>query len=145
MENTSQYDKQATAFLKKTVTSYSATFLRHGKHFTDEKETRDVYICTFTRGLDGFHIIFGQSLKDSTETVFFDNGRHDDKNKPRAYDVLACLQKNDPGTFEDFCSEFGYEEDSKAAEKIYIAVCDEWKNVSMLWDEKELSDLQDIQ
>lgn len=29
--------------------------------------------------------------------------------KPTAYDFLACLQKYDVGSFEDFCSEFGYE------------------------------------
>jgi len=29
--------------------------------------------------------------------------------KPTAYDVLACLTTYDVGTFEDFCSEFGYD------------------------------------
>lgn len=65
--------------------------------------------------------------------------------EPTAYDVLACLQKCDPGTFEDFCSEFGYDTDSRKAEKIYKAVVNEWQNVAMLFTDKEIEQLQEIQ
>jgi hypothetical protein len=41
---------------------------------------------------------------------------------PIAYDVLACLTKNDPGHFEDFCSEFGYNSDSLKDLEIYKSV-----------------------
>ena len=42
---------------------------------------------------------------------------------PTAYDVLACLDTYSDGyTFEDFCSNFGYDDDSKIAEKTYKAV-----------------------
>jgi len=64
--------------------------------------------------------------------------------KPTAYDVLSCLQKQDVGTFENFCSEFGYDEDSRKAEKIYNAVCKEWDNVKMLWSDAEIEKLQEI-
>lgn len=33
------------------------------------------------------------------------------------YDVLACLQKYDCGTFVEFAHEFGYDTDSREAEK----------------------------
>lgn len=46
--------------------------------------------------------------------------------QPSSYDLLACLTKYDPGTFEDFCNEFGYDTDSKKAEKIYKAVVNEY-------------------
>ncbi len=39
-----------------------------------------------------------------------------------AYDVLACLEWSDPGTFENFCGEFGYEPDSIKANKTWRAV-----------------------
>jgi hypothetical protein len=39
-----------------------------------------------------------------------------------AYDVLACLTWFDPGTFEQFCDEFGYEPDSSKANKVWRAV-----------------------
>jgi len=39
-----------------------------------------------------------------------------------AYDVLACLEWFDPGTFESFCGDFGYEPDSIKASKAWRAV-----------------------
>lgn len=63
---------------------------------------------------------------------------------PTAYSILACLTKYDVGSFEDFCSEFGYDEDSKSAEKIYRAVCDEYTNVCKIWSDDEIETLQEI-
>jgi hypothetical protein len=64
---------------------------------------------------------------------------------PSAYDVLTCLTKCDPGTFENFCSDFGYDTDSRKAERTYKAVCDEWEQVSKLFNEQEIELLQEIQ
>lgn len=64
---------------------------------------------------------------------------------PNAYDVLSCITKYDPGTFEDFCSDFGYDEDSRSAEKTYNAVCEEWENISLLFTYEEIEQLQEIQ
>jgi len=64
---------------------------------------------------------------------------------PTEYDVLTCLTKYDPETFEDFCSEFGYDEDSRKAEKIYKAVVNEYNNVAMLWNDSEIELLSEIQ
>lgn len=63
---------------------------------------------------------------------------------PKPYDVLACLTKYDSGTFENFCSEFGYEEDSRNAEKIYFAVCKEYENIQRLYNENEMDLLREI-
>jgi hypothetical protein len=64
---------------------------------------------------------------------------------PTSYDVLTCLQKYDVGSFEDFCSDFGYDEDSRKAEKIYKAVCKEYENICKLWSDEEIEELQEIQ
>lgn len=64
---------------------------------------------------------------------------------PTPYSILACLTKYDPGTFEDFCSEFGYDTDSKKAEKTYNAVKEEYLNVCSLFSDAELEQLQEIQ
>lgn len=63
---------------------------------------------------------------------------------PRPYDVLAVLSKSDPGTFEEFCSEYGYDTDSRKAENIYHAVVDEWNNLKMLFTDDELDKLSEI-
>lgn len=40
---------------------------------------------------------------------------------PTAYDVLACISSDVhcPETFEDFCGEYGYDEDSRKAEQTF--------------------------
>lgn len=64
---------------------------------------------------------------------------------PSEYDVLACLEKYDVGTFEDFCSEFGYDEDSRTAERIYIAVIKEYKDLTRIFTEEQMEELSEIQ
>lgn len=64
---------------------------------------------------------------------------------PTMYDILTCLTKYDPDSFENFCSEYGYDTDSRKAEKTYNAVCDEWLNVSRLFSDEQLEVLQLIQ
>lgn len=63
---------------------------------------------------------------------------------PTVYSVLACLIKYDPGTFEDFCWEFGYDEDSRTAEKIYFAVQKEYTQLSKLFTAEEMEELAEI-
>ena len=63
---------------------------------------------------------------------------------PSAYDVLACMTKYDPGTFKEFCSEFGYDEDSKTAERIYIAVINEYKQIERIFTPEQMEELQEI-
>jgi hypothetical protein len=64
---------------------------------------------------------------------------------PTAYDILACLTKYDPGTFEDFCDNFGCDTDSRKAKKTYRAVMDEFLNVSRMFTESEREELAEIQ
>jgi hypothetical protein len=175
------YQKQADDFLTRTNTSFQATFLRHDKHFTDDKDTRDIYRITLKRGGRGYAFNFGQSINCSGQykvvsgcTLLADAGYHKGQglslseykkalivcsnnpgglivknenffSEPTAYDVLACLTKYDPGDFENFCSDYGYDTDSRKAEKIYKSVLDEWHNVAMLWNDEELELLREIQ
>lgn len=75
----------------------------------------------------------------------FPNGpRIKKRNVPKPYDVLACIQKYDPGTLSDFCSELGYSEDSKRDEQIYLAVCKEFQKVRKFFTEAEIEALQEI-
>ena len=63
---------------------------------------------------------------------------------PSVYDVLACLTKCDPGTFEDFCSDYGYDEDSRTAERIYFAVQKEYAQLARLFTPDEMDELTEI-
>ena len=172
----SKYEQQAEAFLKATNTEFKCEFLFNGKYFCDDKEMRDVYRITLTRGRRSYTFQFGQSIVNSgfyytkgrkvnqidrsqltnkhlvawiklRDYDFLNNGTSDTIHypiAPTAYVVLACLTKSDPCTFEDFCSTYGYDEDSRKAEKIYNAVLDEWKNVCALFTDGEIEQLQEI-
>lgn len=63
---------------------------------------------------------------------------------PSAYDLLACLQKSDPGSFKDFCGDFGYDTDSRKAERVYEAVRAEWFKMNDFFTDAELTELQEI-
>lgn len=65
--------------------------------------------------------------------------------EPTLYDVLTCLQKYDVGTFEDFCSDYGYDTDSRTAFKTYKAVVKEFQAMERLFNSEELEVLQMIQ
>jgi len=45
-----EYRQQAENFLKKTRTKFEVEFLKHDKHFPDDKDKRDIYRITLTRG-----------------------------------------------------------------------------------------------
>jgi len=88
------------------------------------------------------------SIIKRTDCDFLNNGKSDVIHKPvepSNYDILACLTKSDPGSFENFCSEFGYNPDSVKANKIYSAVISEWMNVCALFTDTEINELSEIQ
>lgn len=133
----SEYEKRAEDFLQKAGVKFSVKFLRYGPYFTETDASRDIFRCTFSRGRARLVIPeFGQSLNDS------DGGGG---NPPHPYDVLACIQKYEPGTFENFCGDCGYDTDSRKAEKTYKAVVAEWKKVEAFFTAEELEALQEIQ
>jgi len=168
----STYEITANDFLAKTQTEIRIEFFKHGKHFINDKDERDIYSVSLIRGKRKYIFNYGQStyssthyqdknIKERTYTLSGGNrtGGYKVNNpqflidycikikgvQPTAYDILACLTKHDPGTFEEFCSEFGYDEDSRKAEKTYKAVKDEYMNVCSLFSDEELNELQEIQ
>lgn len=183
------YDAKAKEFLDKTGTKFEAEFCEHNTYFSDDKEMRDIYWITLTRGDRTYKFRFGQSISNSgfhlirksdgkeqryswqkeldakckTEEEFsaeaaFMLGSNDfgfKKAKPRGfvvkgrvppspYDVLAALTKYDPGTFEEFCSSYGYDDDSRKAEGIYKSVLTEWRNMQILFSDVEIDALCEI-
>jgi len=64
--------------------------------------------------------------------------------KPNAYDILNCLQPVSADTFEDFCSEYGYNEDSRGAEKTFNAILAQDRAMRKLFTIEELEALNEI-
>lgn len=148
---------------------YKCVFLKNGKHFGDDDKTRDIYTISLIRGSRTYSFEFGQSIMNSqyykdihgrTYTLSGEcrtgNYKIDDMDKyktylelvkgkePSLYDILSCLAFYNPGTFEEFCSEFGYDTDSRKALSTYIGVVEEWSKVQTLFNDYELEILREI-
>ena len=128
-----EFTKLAKDFLKETNTRCTISYID-----TVQNPWNATDICKYWR-----HNRYRVRLDRNNKTysfIFTDSYSNCENNKrPTCYDVLACLQKYEPywsDVFE-FAEEFGYEfhsrEDFKRVEKIFKAVCKEYKNVDRLF------------
>ena len=124
-----EFEKSALEFAAKTGTKMSILSCEY-KPMWNEKQSRYVFKIKLTRNGKSYTFEFGQSISDGSI-------------EPGLYSVLSCVQKYDVGSFEDFCSEFGYSEDSRSAEKTYKAVCKEFAAVDRLFCDV-IDELQEI-
>lgn len=60
------------------------------------------------------------------------------------YDVVAALQKYEVGSFSDFCDKYGYDEDSRRAERIYLACTNEYYKLKKMLTEEEMEMLREV-
>ena len=127
----SEYEKQAIDFACKHDVKLYVADMTYGKYFPDDTDKRWIFSMRIERNKKNYQFTFGQSIADAAKT-------------PTYYDVLAALKKYDPGTFEDFCAEFGYNNDSRKAEQTYKAVKKEYAAVERLFGDI-LDELREIQ
>ena len=166
------YQKQGADFLTETGTTFKADFVGNDYHFDDDKEKRDIYRVTLERNGRKYSFRFGQSIVNSRVPgvpfmptscdvclsmyrkrtpgtrnfpTIAEHRKHASGVIPTAYDVLSCLTKSDPGSIDDFASEYGYS-DCKPSKiiKTYNAVVEEWKGVSLLFSDV-MDKLQEVQ
>lgn len=153
----SKYTEQADKFCDKygikitweLISHFEDKRLRHAKVIIHKPSNqsryfplyRDKSLVTIERNgkKETFEFTGSAYIKDPWVTR---NGNHK-RPKGDNYSILACLQKSDPGTLEEFCSEFGYDTDSRKALEIYLAVQQEFKKVNRLFHDvmDELSEI----
>lgn len=168
-----EYIKQADNFLKKANATIKIDFVgvAVNKDWEEQKnQKRNLYEVTLTspRGSMIFNFwdsIYNTEIKRTTLAEYVEKrykysfdvlsysekltAKKELKEKkaeatPNSYNVLACMTKYDPGTFEEFCSEYGYNEDSRTAEKIYFAVQKEYTQLARLFTAEQIEDLREI-
>lgn len=132
LNDKSKYQEAAELAANTLGIKIKKDWLKHDYHFVGDKSQRHIFKIKLTKSGRSFSFKFGQSIKQ-------------DDNDPETYDILAGLQKYDVGTFENFCGDFGYDEDSRKSEKTYEAVCKEFANMQKLFNDEELEILALIQ
>jgi len=133
-----EYVQQAKDFLEKCDASIDFTYL--GKKVNpnwNDNQIRNTY------GVTIFTPLGNMTLKYWDSVVSTRNG-----SQPTEYDILACLQKYDVGSFEDFVSEYGYEIEEFAerqrVKNIWYATCKEYERVCKCFTEEQIKEMREI-
>jgi len=143
----STYEIEARDFMTRNKIKMSITFKdREVNRLWNENAIRNRYTVYIqnTDTDEAMSVIFWDSIYDTEHNI-----------TPTCYDILACLTKYDPGDYEEFCSEFGYETEienqfgrftrNETAYKIWQACYDEWEKVKRVFGEGEtLEELREI-
>ena len=130
MKTSNNYEKQALDFAKKYGVKLEILGSEY-KPMWGEQTKRTVFKLRLSRNRKNYTFEFGQSIANCNK-------------EPSMYDILTCLTKYDPETFESFCAEFGYDIDNRNSKKTYKAVCKEFAAVERLFGDI-MDELQEIQ
>ena len=95
-----------------------------------------------------YHFILVTHL-GTMEGNFWDSTYNSARNiRPTKYDILACLEKYDVGTIDDFVNEFGYEvhswSDVKRIENTYNAVVKMYHDLCSIFTPEQIKMLREI-
>lgn len=137
-----KYQEQAKKFLRDTNTEFTIEYQCTRPYFSGDKKKRAVYRFCLKNPKGEYCSTFGESLANSKK-----RGTRQFK-KPSAYDILACLEKSPPGTFENFLSDMGYN-DQPLSEypnvlKVWKACVEQYRGISQLFTDEEMEALREI-
>lgn len=114
------------------------TLLTCDKYFPGDKEIRNIYRVTIANRGQRISFKFGDSIANTQEHKALDD-----------YSILACVksdyytdEKRFP-TFKDFADEFGYDRDSREAEKTYKRCLKQAEKLHRVFTPEEVEKLPD--
>lgn len=134
-----EYVKQAKEFLESCNATMDIRFWdRRANKDWNETQLRNTYKVIIKTPQGSMTVMFWDSIANKQ------NGE-----RPTEYDILACLQKYDVGTIDEFVREFGYEvhewADIKRIEKTYNAVVKEYEDVCRCFTPEQIEAMCEIQ
>lgn len=168
------YKQKAKDFLDKCNAKMRITFAsKEINHAWNETVPRNKYHFTITTPLGKMDGYFWDSIRNTELTStsykqFYETAMrkcHDgvlpkdfpepgqyfkmqQEARPSVYDILACLEKHDVGTIDDFVSEFGYEvrkwSDVRRIEDIYHATVKEYHDLCRIFTPEQMEMLREI-
>ncbi len=144
----SEYEKQALDFLESTNTSLKIAYSHTDKYFSNDTEKRDIYRFTFENKKSVYSALFGDSIVNTKKNGSAKN-RFTQRINPTAYDILTCMDSYMPDTFEDFCAEFGYDDQPLSEHdnvmRVFLNVREQVNGMNKLFNSEQLGQLSEIQ
>ena len=131
-------NNQAKEFLTNCNATMKIEYLFEDKNkLWNDNVYRNVYRASIKTPLGLMSVKFWDSAYNTKNNI-----------EPTEYDILACLQKYELGSLEDFASEFGYDLDAENrwnTKQIYKAVCREYEKICRCFTSEQIELLQEIQ
>lgn len=122
------YEKMAKDFCNKHGIKIDFEFYGKTSYPWDIKKLRNCWQFTIkNKNNDCYTAKFYDSIANTQKGI----------EKPTEYDLLACLTKYDPCTYENFCNEYGYDIDDKKSKKIFLAVVKEYEGLCVVFGNDE--------
>jgi len=174
----SEYTEAAEKFLTDTGTTFTLEFQYAGPYFDGDKTKRDVYRFTLKNARGEYSSTFGDSIRNTERRAFAnaigagaaywskeaarmgfrkEAGRETISRKslmearnyrPSAYGILACLEKYEPDTFDNWAADMGYDErplsEYPTVLKIWTACVEQYRGVSLMFSADEMEQLREI-
>ena len=118
-----EYDKQAREFLNRNGLRLT---LGEGEITQKWGDMRIAYKCRLYNGYKSYGFMFYDSVLNFKKNE-----------EPTEYDILACLNGYDVGTFDEFCNEYGYSpindsKNYKEAQEVYKACKREYEGLKRI-------------
>ena len=135
----SEYNEQAVKFLLDTETSCKIVSCGQSKPSWDSRKLHNTYGVTLKNKKSEFTFTFYDSIKNTEDkkTLKYD-----------FYSVLTCLNIYTPDSFDDFCSDYGYEFKNETeyikTKSTHIESLRKQKELNKLFTESELFLLSEI-
>lgn len=131
-----EYDEQARDFLNRNGLRLT---IGEGEIVKKWGDKRFAYKCRLYSGRKSYGFTFYDSVWN-----------YKNNEEPTEYNILACLNGCDVGTFDEFCNEYDYfpindSKSYKEAEETYKACKREYEGLKRILTPEQLEELREIQ
>jgi len=139
IKSESEYNRQAIDFLVETDTTCDIELIGQDFSSWNKKSKVNKYSVTL------------KNKRHSYTFDFWDSIANTEKNKKAKYDfysILACVTKYVPDSFDEFCSDFGYEFKNETeyikAKQTHLDCLEQVKNLKKLFTSEQFEKLSEI-